>query len=281
MKTLLQLVVRHKAELPLALRLLFTMGNMTASDADNIADLYDASQELTVLFDLLDYYIKIDTEFQSRTITEEATDEGEAALPQVSESEDVLTKLVRVLANLCINSDIGPLLAAHPRVFSLVTLLERKDVDRSRDLVLNIVGAINNLSFYRIDENVMLRRRMEVSELIAPLLRNESMEVMIETARVFGNFSQDKSVRDLLRKTRADELMVILLDHDNREVVYTVCGVLMNMMGDNEGRSVLREAEGIRSLIEVSPHVVALHTAVRRRRWRRFLTIFRWFRGGF
>lgn len=86
------------------------------------------------------------------------------------------------------------------------------------------------------------------------------MEVVIECARVFGNFSQEPEIRDLLRLRRADELLVVLLNHETREVVFTVCGVLMNLMGDDEGRAVLRQTDGIASLVEVrvsdAPHLL-------------------------
>lgn len=68
---------------------------------------------------------------------------------------------------------------------------------------------------------------------------------------MFGNFSQDTEVREMLREIKGDQLMVALLDHDNQEIVYTVCGVLMNLMSDLEGRIMLKESGGIRSLVEV------------------------------
>merc|ERR1712226_1338706 len=79
------------------------------------------------------------------------------------------------------------------------------------------------------------------------------MDVVIETARVFGNFSQEPQIRQLLRRTRADEVLVayLLLDDSNREVVFTVCGVLMNLMGDPDCREMMRTIDGVRALIEV------------------------------
>lgn len=104
--------------------------------------------------------------------------------------------------------------------------------------------------------------------------------------RVFGNFSQQAEVRQLLKERRGtfppssdiagvgtcrekrraftlkvshllpfpsvvDELLVVLLEHNNREVVFTVCGILMNMTADPAFRNVLTPDEGIDSLIEV------------------------------
>lgn len=107
-----------------------------------------------------------------------------------------------------------------------------------------------------------------------------------KVGRVFGNFSQQAEVRQLLKERRGtfppssnvagvgacrekksvfalkgshlllfpsvvDELLVVLLEHNNREVVFTVCGILMNMTADPAFRNVLTPDDGIDSLIEV------------------------------
>jgi hypothetical protein len=114
----------------------------------------------------------------------------------------VLVKLVRVLANLAIHADIGPLLAAQPRVLGLVSLLQRKNVDAAQELVLNIIGAINNISFYRGSGNQILLTLERVAAALAGFFLNPNMDVVIETARVFGNFSQDPRVCALLKRHR-------------------------------------------------------------------------------
>ncbi len=72
----------------------------------------------------------------------------------------------------------------------LVDILERKSIEQSQELVLNVIGAINNISFYRSDENRILQQQETIAELIVGFLLNSNMDVVIETARVFGNFSQ-------------------------------------------------------------------------------------------
>lgn len=54
------------------------------------------------------------------------------------------------------------------------------------------------------------------SSVISPYLLHENEEMVIETARCLGNFSRDKTVRQLLAETRTDETLVMLLDHSNR-----------------------------------------------------------------
>ena len=242
---IVDLVIKHKTNLPLAVRLLFSLGNLTAGNEENRELLFECSKDLEVLFNLLSYYIELDKKTDTSAV-------GATAAPAVCETEDTLVKLIRVIANLCIHPEIGPSIAASPRVTLLSSLLKTKAArPQSQELVLNIVGAINNISFYRHDDNQILGLRLEIAESLVHLLYDENMDVVIETARVFGNFSQEPEVRELLRSKQADELMVVLLEHANREVVFTVCGVLMNLMGDDVGREKLRSTDVLENLTDV------------------------------
>lgn len=294
--------VRHRQRKPLAVRLLFTLGNLTATDPDNRRKLFEVSSGGSSLLDLLEYFSR---EFL-----------GNAELSKgksPEDSENALVKLIRVVANLCIDPDIGSIFCVastccHPgcltswRVFCaalpgvlhcatyrfrswqwrallasladtthalavapcragkcdiIVELLKVKDVNESLELVLNLVSAINNLSFCSVDGSVILRQRMAVSELLVPLLLNDNIEVVIEVGRVFGNFSQAKEVRDLLMQKRAHELLVVFLEHGNKEVVYTVCGVLMNLMKDPDYRSLVPASGAVDSLLDVLVHAAS------------------------
>ena len=55
------------------------------------------------------------------------------------------------------------------RITSLTTLLRKKIGGTNHELVLNIVGAINNISFYRNENNQILAQRLEIAELIVAL----------------------------------------------------------------------------------------------------------------
>lgn len=257
------------------MRLLFVLGNLTATDDSPRIQLYKASSHLQDLFDLLQRYC--DTDEQASVPSADAT------VSNVNNTEEVLVKLIRVLANMSINPAFGPEIALSGQILGcplnmwllgaiwladpfsryflsdlcadsvllLVDLLERKSVEQSQELVLNIIGAINNISFYRSEGNRILQQQELVTELVVGYLLNKNMDVVIETARVFGNFSQDAAIRELLKHNRADEIMVVLLGHDNPEVVFTVCGVLMNLMADENCRGILKSINGVGSLVEV------------------------------
>lgn len=250
---LLGLIVRHRACVPLGVRLLFVLGNLTAADDGQREALATAAGPgFGTLLDLLEHYVAADGAASAGSTT---TATAPLAGPTGSENtaEEALVKLVRVLANLAIHPQLGPALAAQPRLELLVSLLETKDVDRALELVLNLVGAVNNVSFYRdvAGGNCVLRHQDRVARALAPLVFHRSMDVVVEAARVFGNFSQDAAVRAILQQHRVDELLVVLLGHDNAEVVFTACGVLMNLMMEPASRAVLQAADGVAGLVDV------------------------------
>ncbi len=70
--------------------------------------------------------------------------------------EDVLVKLLRLVANLAIEPDLGALLAARPPLAAaLAALLRRYELEApgEEEVVLNTVAALTNLSFYDQDDN--------------------------------------------------------------------------------------------------------------------------------
>lgn len=94
----------------LLVRFLFTLGNLTASVEASRLQLFECTGSADVLLQLYDRY-------QRR-----GGAEGE------EEDEEVLVKLVRVLANMCIHPAVGPALAASQACVELLleTLGERR-----------------------------------------------------------------------------------------------------------------------------------------------------------
>ena len=165
---------------------------------------------------------------------------------------------------------------------------EGSDLALGEELVLNLVSAITNLSFYGpVDgdaeapvpfsseavelssfgvASIMYLHRERITRQLVPLLCHDNEEAAVESARAFGNFSRDPSVRALMISLRAVDALVILLDHTNRELVFTSCGVsgqpayvwvggcgwgcadnapwsmqvLMNVVSDETGKQLLR-----------------------------------------
>jgi hypothetical protein len=62
--------------------------------------------------------------------------------------DDVMVKLVRVLANLSIELSVGQAMSTREELKVLVALLARKSDIEQEELVLNVISCITNISFY-------------------------------------------------------------------------------------------------------------------------------------
>ena len=117
-----------------------------------------------------------------------------------------------------------------PEALALVKLLQRKSskqLDQREELVLNIIGAITNLSFYhnpggsggeevgeeREDAEeplatfVLFQGGREALACLVPYLFSENHEVVSETVRALGNFSRDPSVRQAMKESRGENAL--------------------------------------------------------------------------
>jgi hypothetical protein len=61
---------------------------------------------------------------------------------------DALVKITRLIANLCINREAGMMIAAASGIDALSSLLMVSIEADEQELMLNVVSAITNLSFY-------------------------------------------------------------------------------------------------------------------------------------
>ena len=124
------------------------------------------------------------------------------------ETEGLIIKLVRLLANVSISREIGPLVASIPGIEVLVALVrlheslfksdanDDKDNFRGEELLLNIICTAQNLSYYAdpsdgLSVNRMWDLRSDISRSLAPLLFHANEEVVLESVSAFGNFSKD------------------------------------------------------------------------------------------
>ncbi|MGH0149775.1 UNVERIFIED_CONTAM: hypothetical protein FKN15_030620 [Acipenser sinensis] len=127
---------------------------------------------------------------------------------------------------------------------------EYKSIDECEELVINAAATINNLSFYPVRNSVVRAQQLHLAELLVKLLLSNNMEGILEAARVFGNLSQSKEVRDFIVQKNVYKFMVALLDAKNQDVCFSACGVLINLTVDKNKRVILREEGGIKKLID-------------------------------
>lgn len=230
----LDLLGKHSRKQDLVVRLLFTLGNLTAKSIEAREKVYEEEGGIDVLLDLFQAY-----------------QETLSPPEKCHEREDVLVKLIRLLANLAIHPTVGTALAANTLcVQLLLELLECRCVKKSEELVINAVATINNLSFYQGESSVVRSQHTHISQLLLKLLLGSNMDAVLEATRVFGNLSQIKDVRHFIMQHKVDQFVVTLLDSKTPDVCFSACGVLINLSADPDNRAILRVEGTVQKLID-------------------------------
>ena len=252
----------HPRHLPLAVRVFFVLGNLTAGNDENRRYVGETQGCSGVSMMLLGRYA-------SMYIAKGSSESAVAAV------EDVLIKLVRLIANMSISASLGMQMLASPGGLRLVELLSRAEQRRKRfsipeegnkraymsaeELVLNVVAATSNLLFYANacslapEEECLFAKRNELVPTLVDLLLHPNQEATLEALRALGNLSRDSDMKALLYELRVDEISAVLLDHIDANVVYGACGVLVNMAtyGPTRARLSSRQLGCVRKLIDL------------------------------
>lgn len=106
----------------LVIRIIFILGNLTAENNQAREQFFKEKGSLNTLISLFQTYHELDLNAEKWCHIRGREEEKQTKHP--SEAEDVLIKLIRVLANLSIHPSVGAALAAAHRVVELlVTVL--------------------------------------------------------------------------------------------------------------------------------------------------------------
>ncbi|CAB3373842.1 Hypothetical predicted protein [Cloeon dipterum] len=168
-------------------------------------------------------------------------------------TEDVLVKVLRVVANASLSEAVGPGLADSPEVLSAVHGV-LSNPGASEELVLGALLTLNNLSFYpSAIESQLAEQQLSFAEVLLPLLAQDaSVQVTVEALRVFGNLSRWKETRTfLLNQEGLSDRVVTLLSEGDQTIQYVAIGVLVNLLSDPYGRPALRSIGIISKLIDL------------------------------
>ncbi|NWV03769.1 ARMC2 protein, partial [Ptilonorhynchus violaceus] len=245
----LALLNKHQKQQDLVIRIIFILGNLTAKNNQAREQFFKEKESVNTLTSLFQTYYELD--LNAETWYHDRKGEGKNHLKRPSEAEDVLIKLIRVLANLSIHPSVGASLAAAHRVVELlVTVLEYKSVDDCEELVINAATTINNLSYYQVKSSAVQDKKLHIAEMLLKLLMSDNMDAVLEAVRVFGNLSQYHETRDFIMQKKIYKFMLALLDSKNRDFCFSACGVLLNLTVDKNKRAFLLEEGGIGKLID-------------------------------
>ncbi|XP_068250206.1 armadillo repeat-containing protein 2 [Palaemon carinicauda] len=234
---------RHAANPAIVVRLAYALGNMMANSDDARWQLFSEDGFTETLLEILTEYLQRDRHSQHETL--------DPLTPASGTPEDVMVKLIRVLANVSVNSRVGPVLARSRTCLSLlISVLRHKSVDESEELVLSVLATLNNLTFYTRDQP-MSAHHTQLAECLCDMLPMDHVEGLVETIRVFGNLTHFREIRDTLTKRAVLEILIEMLDCDSRELVYVCAGVLVNLMSDASRRSIFQGENGVLRMIDV------------------------------
>ncbi|XP_009675235.2 armadillo repeat-containing protein 2 isoform X1 [Struthio camelus] len=245
----LALLNKHQRKQDLVVRIVFILGNLTAKSNQAREQFFKEKGSVSTLMSLFETYCELD--LNAKKWNHERGAEENKNQKHPSEAEDVLIKLIRVLANLSVHPSVGAALAAANHVVELlVMVLEYKSVADCEELVINAAAAINNLSYYRVRSSAVEDKKLHIAEILLKLLMSNSMDGVVEAVRVFGNLSQYHEICDFIIQKKIYKFMIALLDAKNQDVCFSACGVLLNITVDKNKRALLKEEGGIRKLVD-------------------------------
>ncbi|XP_051880748.1 armadillo repeat-containing protein 2 [Pristis pectinata] len=248
----LTILHRHQRKQDLVVRVVFILGNMTAKNNKAREELYKQEDSVETLLTLFQIYHDLSVKIKV-TSPKMQSERGiiESKSQKLSEVEDVLIKLIRVIANLSINTEVGSALSGNQTCMELlIKVLESNEVDECEELMMNAAATINNLSYYQVKNSAVRARQLHIAELMMKLLLCNSMDAILEGARVFGNLSRSKEIRDFIVQKNVDKFMITLLDAKHQDVCFAACGVLVNLTVDRSKRPILKQDGGIKKLID-------------------------------
>ncbi|NXF03421.1 ARMC2 protein, partial [Smithornis capensis] len=245
----LALLNKYQKQQDLVIRIIFILGNITAKNNQAREQFFKEKGSVNTLTSLFQTYYELD--LNAQTWYHDREGKGKNYLKRSSEAEDVLIKLIRVLANLSIHPSVGAALAAeHHIVELLVTVLEYKSIDDCEELVINTATTINNLSYYQVKGSAVQDKKLHIAEMLLKLLTSNNMDGVVEAVRIFGNLSQDHEICDFILQKKIHKFMIALLDSKNQDVCFSACGVLLNLTVDKNKQGFLMEEGVIGKLVD-------------------------------
>lgn len=179
---------------------------------------------------------------------------------------DVLIKLIRVIANMSVNSEVGYGLGLRNPlgVVLLNVLLAAKEIksDEALELTLASLAALHNLSYYQYsfedshlnNPGSIVERVRDITLALCQILNNDGGPLIVkaEAARVLGNLTRNATVRQSFCTSNGLKILVKCLQQsEDIELVTSSCGILVNLLGEWERRASFKEINGPRILREI------------------------------
>ncbi|UJR24869.1 hypothetical protein I4U23_006238 [Adineta vaga] len=258
-RSFLKILIKHESNQPLIVRVCFILGNMMAKSEDARIIFMKDSHALQTLTKLLHSYIQLDSLVlkpekldNDDSVSQDVDHVDDTNLNQFRSIENVINKVIRVLSNLAISQDNGLTIIRRDDCIDLLFKLLKAPSQHSEELLVHVLMALNNLSYYDDPQSYIIRNAETLAQLLVKYIRNEEkMDCVVEAFRVLGNLSRAKRIRDILMKCKVDRLAIHHCRSNNIELLYAVIGVVINLTVDEDKRECLKIYDGIDSLINI------------------------------
>ncbi|KAG5874097.1 hypothetical protein JTB14_005894 [Gonioctena quinquepunctata] len=227
-------------------RLTYTLGNIVAK-IDNTRFFHEnnAVESLLKL-----WKIYLERTLKNCSIKLESNGEFE------SNSEDVMIKIIRVIANMVINPEIGKAMNekyGNQLIDEILKVLISNPFKKNEELVLSILSTLNNLSYYYtsdLEVDIFHVKQVDIVEAIAEFANSRNKECVVEAMRILGNLSRSKITRTYIVESEVFEILINLLNKADPTLLKTTVGVFVNLMSDNRSRTLFKNSGGVSQLIK-------------------------------
>ncbi|KAK9693613.1 hypothetical protein QE152_g34085 [Popillia japonica] len=232
-------------------RLTYTVGNIVARNDDSRIKLYHQQNAITSLIKLWKIYLERTLKCCSMRVD---VGNGETNTTNV---EDVMIKIIRIIANIAINSEIGRKMNntyGGQLIDELLKVVISNPFKKNEELVLSVLSTLNNLSFYYtadMDPDIFHIKQVDIIEGITEYVTSSNKECVEESMRILGNLSRSKISRNYIAQNDIFNTLLETLEKNDINLLRTTVGVFVNLMADNKNRIALRNSGGIAKLISV------------------------------
>jgi hypothetical protein len=167
-----------------------------------------------------------------------------------AEDSDVVQGMLRFVAAATLDEAAGRQLVALA-TDAVMEVVQDKELETSREVVLNSLFTLCNLSFYypSLGEDDLERLTDSVGPLVAAIIFDGDVEGSVEATRLLGNLTATPVGARWAEKNRLDEACLLYVNHEDPRIVYNCFGVLLNLTS-RPGARLFNDAELCRQLLD-------------------------------
>ncbi|CAG9771352.1 unnamed protein product [Ceutorhynchus assimilis] len=249
-KTFIRLFKIYEENEEIIVRLTYTLGNIVAKIDNTRVKFFKEENSIESLLNLWTTYLERTLQLCSLKIDNINVSNGT--------SEDVMIKVIRVIANIVINPDIGKAINeqyGNRLIDEFLKVLISNPFKKNEELVLSILSTLNNLSYYYssdLELDVFHVKQIDIVESIIEYTKSRNGDCVTETMRILGNLSRSKITRNYITKSEIFETLTGLLDMmAEPTLLKTTIGVFVNLMSDTRARKLFKASGGVSKLVSI------------------------------